>query len=203
MSDTPPAVEIIAAPVLAGRSLPSGIAFSLDLAPPAARFILRCGAAAAQAAEQAFGVPVPRSACDAAHSQAHNHDEADPHTRAALWLGPDEWLLLAEDEEADALAPGLAQALAAHPHSLTDISHRQFGLSVTGANAARALSAGCPLDFYRTAFPVDMVARTIFMKCEIVIWRRAETHFHLEIVRSLADYVIDHLIEAARSAPAF
>ena len=199
MSDTPPAVEIIAAPVLAGRSLPSGIAFSLDIAPQAARFILRGGAAAAQAAEKAFGVTMPRTACDAAHAD----DDAAPHSRAALWLGPDEWLLLAEAEEADAIAPGLAQALVAHPHSLTDISHRQFGLSVTGANAARALSAGCPLDFYRTAFPVDMVARTIFMKCEIVIWRRAETHFHLEIARSLADYVVDHLIEAARSAPAF
>lgn len=177
--------------MLPGITLPAGIAFSLNVTPNAARFILRGSSDAAKKASTALGLAIPLTPCDAVHGE----------DRAALWLGPDEWLLLDFSEQAHGLISQLIAALGDDPHSLVDVSHRQIGLSVTGANAARALSAGCPLDFHRLAFPVDMVARTIFMKTEIVVWRRAETHFHVEVGRSFADYLVRHLIEAARHAP--
>lgn len=176
---------------LSGIILPSGIAFYLEESEPFARWILRGDIVAAKAAAEALGVTIPVTPCDAGHAD----------DRAALWLGPDEWLLLVGIEEKAVFQAQLEMALQPFAHSLVDVSHRQIGLSITGANAARALSAGCPLDFYRTAFPVDMVTRTIFMKSEIMIWRRAETHFHVEVARSFAQYLARHLIEAARHAP--
>ena len=59
---------------------------------PAARFILQCGRPAREAAGEAFGLALPEDACRA-------HADAE---RAALWLGPDEQLLLAPAGQASA-----------------------------------------------------------------------------------------------------
>src|SRR5580658_180008 len=63
--------------------------------PPATRYILRGDAAVRAAAEQALSLQLPASACRA----------APDGERAALWLGPDEWLLIAP-EAATLLAAG-------------------------------------------------------------------------------------------------
>ena len=85
-------------------------------------------------------------------------------------MGPDEWLLIAEDA-APGIGAKLEAALAGVPHSLVDVSHRQCAIEVSGAGAARLLNAGAPLDLDLAAFPVGMVARTLLLKAEIVLWR--------------------------------
>jgi sarcosine oxidase, subunit gamma len=119
-------------------------------------------------------------------------------TRAALWLGPDERLLLGEDESAADTGNRIARVLADRPHSLVDVSHRQLGLAISGVHAATVLAAGCPLDLDRSAFPVGMCTRTVLGKAEIVLWRIAEDGFHLEVWRSFAAYVSGVIAEAAR-----
>ncbi|QLP96933.1 MAG: sarcosine oxidase subunit gamma [Rhodoblastus sp.] len=126
---------------------------------------------------------------------------ASAGSRAALWLGPDEWLLVAEGERPDALAAALAAAIGDRPHSLVDVSQRQIGLDVAGPLAARA-SAGCPLDLREAAFPVGFATRTMLAKSEIVLWRRGPNAYRVEVWRSFADYVAAFLAEAARRAPA-
>ena len=79
--------------------------------------------------------------------------------RAALWLGPDEWLLIAEESARD-LMNYLELALGGIFHSLVDISHRQVGIWLEGPGAARLLGAGCPLDLDLRAFPVGMSTRS-------------------------------------------
>ena len=51
------------------------------------------------------------------------------------------------------------------------------------------------------AFPVGFATRTLFDKAEIVLWRRAEATFHIEVWRSFAPYLAASLAEAARGAP--
>lgn len=111
--------------------------------------------------------------------------------RSALWLGPDEWLVLApagtewpdwEDERGAAV----------------DVDHRQIGLLVQGPQAADALAIACPLDLALAAFPVGTCTRTVFGKAEIVLWRRDEHAFHLEVWRSFATYVERLLAEGVR-----
>jgi sarcosine oxidase, subunit gamma len=171
--------------------LPAGPRFTLSEAPPAARFILRGGEAARVACGIVFGAEPPLSLGPAGEGAG----------RAALWLGPDEWLLIAEGADSAALGEVMESVLDGTAHSLVDVSHRQIGLIVSGAAAARVLNAGCPLDLDPHAFPVGMATRTVFEKAEIVLWRRAPATFHVEVWRSFVPYLAAALSEAARGAP--
>lgn len=153
--------------------------------PPAARASLRGGAEVRAAADRALGFTLPSTACRASVAGE----------RAALWLGPDEWLLLAgEHEEWTALRASLAPL----PHALVDVSHRQVALEVSGLEAPALLAAGCPLELDELAFPVGMCTRTVLAKAQIVLWRTAPETFRLEVWRSFALYVSAFLTEAER-----
>jgi sarcosine oxidase subunit gamma len=154
--------------------------------PPASRYILRGGPQVMTAAGTALGLTISEVACRAATNGQ----------QAALWLGPDEQLLIAP-ESAD-LAATLQPALRDLPHSLVEVSHRQIALEVIGPHATNVLNAGCPLDLDLSAFPVGMCTRTVLTKAEIVLWRTDETVFHVEVWRSFASYVTELLAEVAR-----
>jgi sarcosine oxidase, subunit gamma len=160
----------------------------LEPLPPATRYILRGAAAVRTAAEAAFGVGIPSLACRAAAAGE----------RAALWLGPDEWLLLAPEAETVPVGAALEVALQQLPHALVDVSHRQTAFSVCGPLSTMLLAAGCPLDLDASAFPVGMCTRTVLAKAEVVLWRTGVQAFRVEVWRSFAAYVSLFLAEAAR-----
>ncbi|MBV8975249.1 MAG: hypothetical protein JOY74_09010 [Sinobacteraceae bacterium] len=178
-------------PELTVARLPArfGATGGIEPLPPATRYILRGGAAVRAAADAAAGVALPAESCRA----------VSRGTRAALWLGPDEWLLIAPEAEAAGLASALQGALASLPHSLVDVSHRQGACELSGSRAATLLSAGCPLDLDESAFPTGMCTRTVLAKAEVVLWRKAPQSFHLEVARSFIAYVSQFLAEAARA----
>lgn len=159
------------------------------LLPPLARFVLRGGPAVMAAAGGSLGLDVSTVACRSARQG----------TRAALWMGPDEQLLLASISEADALRDGLGHALADLPHSLVDVSHRQVAFELAGAHARNILNAGCPLDLHIGSFPVGMCTRTVLAKCDIVLWRTGDETFHIEVWRSFAAYASRFLAEAGET----
>lgn len=169
--------------VLDGLALPSHPDAIVTYAGAASRFIY-CGSPDLAAA--AFGVELPTLPMRA-------RAQGD---RAALWLGPDEWLLLAPEAEGSAIAAALSGALGSNPASLVDVSHRQIGLLVAGRRVEQLLNAGCPLDLGLAAFPVGMCTRTILVKAEIVLWRTGDETFRLEVARSFAPYVAAFLAEA-------
>jgi sarcosine oxidase subunit gamma len=84
------------------------------------------------------------------------------------------------------------------PHALVDISHRQTAFEVVGPCARTLLNAGCPLDLQDHAFRVGACTRTLFEKCEVVLWRREAETFHVEVWRSFAPYVTGLLSLAER-----
>jgi sarcosine oxidase, subunit gamma len=177
----------------------------LEALPPATRYAFYGDAAARAAALPVWGVPFSEEAC-----RAH----ADS-TRATLWLGPDEYLLLefggglppgsglppgAPEDSLPPAAPGasaLHQALGGLPHALVDISHRQFALEVRGPHAATILRGACPLDLDLGEFPIGMCTRTVFAKADIVLWRTRSEAFHVEVWRSFSGYVTGVLQEIA------
>jgi sarcosine oxidase, subunit gamma len=182
----------VAGPHTAGRTAfrrapqITGCAFVRAL-PAASRYILRGGPQVMAAAGTALGLTISEIACRA----ATNGTQA-----AALWLGPDEQLLIGP-ESAD-LAVTLQPALRGLSHSLVEVSHRQIALEVSGPHVTDVLNAGCPLDLDLSAFPVGMCTRTVLTKAEIVLWRTDETVFHVEVWRSFASYVTELLAEIAR-----
>jgi sarcosine oxidase, subunit gamma len=178
--------ESVRRSILDGLAMPRNGAATSTSCPPATRFILRGGRDVAAAAGEAFGATPPP---EPLRSQTSG-------SRSALWLGPDEWLLIAEDLE-PALGANLENALATLPHALIDVSHRQGAIALSGQGAARLLNAGVLLDLDLQAFPVGMVARTLLTKAEIVLWRRAPDLFHVEFSRSFGPYVVAILAQAA------
>jgi len=119
--------------------------------------------------------------------------------RAALWMGPDEQLLLAPATDGDVIARQVGAALTALPHSLVDVSHRQIALEVSGPQAQNVLNAGCPLDLHLESFPVGACTRTVLGKCDIVLWRTGASTFHVDVWRSFADYASRFLAEAGET----
>jgi sarcosine oxidase subunit gamma len=109
----------------------------------------------------------------------------------ALWLGPDEWLILAGEGDGAGIAARLAAGMA--PMSLVDVSHRDVGFDIAGGDAATLLNGAVPLDLTPGAFPPGMCTRTLCEKAEVVLWRRAAADWHIEVARSLAGYVCDLL----------
>ena len=155
--------------------------------PPAERISLRAPAASVAALSKALGVTLPTKP----------KSSATKGSRTALWLGPDEWLVI--DDGADPLddCAGV-KAL----HSAVGISHRNVGISVTGPGAANTVNAGCPQDLSLAAFPVGACSRTILGKVEIVLLRTGEDAFRVECWRSFSDYVLTFLTDAAGDAAA-
>lgn len=170
--------------VLAALAMPSkaGVVTVND-AGVSVRYIYR---GAPERFPASFGVALPTTPMRA-------HVEG---ARAALWLGPDEWLLLAPELDGATVGATLAETLAGQPASLVDVGHRQVGLVVAGPRAAELLNAGCPLDLDPAAFPIGMCTRTILAKVEIILWRTADDTFRIEVARSFAPYVVELLREA-------
>lgn len=174
---------------LTGTAPLTGSAVSLTPVPPCARFVLRARPAAQEAAATALGFALPADACRASVSGA----------RAALWQGPDEWLLLLPEADAAGFPAALAGAVAGTvPYSLVEVSHRQSALTVSGPQAATVLNSGCALDLDIAAFPAGMCTRTLLGKADITLWRTGPERFHVEAWRSFLPYVFGFLSEAAR-----
>ncbi|MER8369482.1 sarcosine oxidase subunit gamma [Mesorhizobium sp. M1348] len=174
-------------PALAGQSL-SGAGVTLAVLPPAERISLRAPDTSIAALSKALGVVLPQRPKTSAAKAG----------RTALWLGPDEWLVIDESGKDPLADCARVSAL----HSAVGISHRNVAISVTGPAAAATINAGCPQDLSLDAFPVGAASRTILGKVEIVLLRTAADAFRVECWRSFSDYVFTFLSEAARDAAA-
>lgn len=158
------------------------VRLTITWAPDSARLLLRGDKVALGAA---FGIELP----------ARPGSMAAAGERTALWLGPDEWLLLAQPGSLDPRT-GVGGG------AVVNISHRQVGLVLEGSDAAEALATGCPLDLHSTVFAPGTCTRTVFGKAEIVLWRTGAHRFHVEVARSFAAYVHARLTGAARELEA-
>ena len=109
----------------------------------------------------------------------------EPNTSAvaggtrALWLGPDEWLLVSESAMPD---------LSGHIGSgtLTDVSHGRAVLRVSGPDVRAALAKGCALDLHSRAFGVDHCAQTAIAKVSVILDHVQPGVFDLYCPRSYA-----------------
>ncbi|MEM6463090.1 MAG: sarcosine oxidase subunit gamma family protein [Pseudomonadota bacterium] len=161
-------------------------------AGPASRAVLRARDDAIGSLSKVLGVTLPQKPKTSATSTARKSAG-----RRALWIGPDEWLLI-DDGAADLAA---ACKNAAGTYSLVDVSNRNTAIIVSGKAAQATINAGCPQDLSLTAFPVGACSRTLLGKTEIILLREAEDVFRVEVWRSFSDYAFAFLSEAGR-APA-
>lgn len=156
-----------------------------DLAPTA-RFSLRVREAGRDAAGGALGLDLP----------AEIGEVAREGERAALCLGPDEWLVTAPEAERDGIAKAFADLYEWTPHSLVEISDREITTRVWGPGAFTLMTIGCPRDLSRLT--PGRAVRTVFDTATIILWRDGEDDFRLDVWRSFVPHVRD-LLETGRA----
>ncbi|HEY3005420.1 MAG TPA: sarcosine oxidase subunit gamma family protein [Kribbellaceae bacterium] len=143
--------------------------------------------AAAGRLAQVLGVPLPDH-CGGTASGARG---------TAIWLGPDEWLVVAPDDEAAArLGDDLAAALAGEHGSVVDVSANRTTLELTGPAARDVLEKGCALDLHPRSFGPGQAVSTAVGPVPVVLWQLDELTYRLLPRASFADYLARWLLDA-------
>lgn len=111
--------------------------------------------------------------------------------RALLWLGPDRWVLMASLDQEDTLQAALCDTY--WPDAgMTLISDTLAFFTLSGRDAAVALSIACPLDLHAEAFAPDTVAQTDAFGVRALVLR-ADEGWLLAVETACADYIAGHL----------
>jgi sarcosine oxidase, subunit gamma len=123
---------------------------------------------------------------------------ASKDDRRALWLGPDEWLIVGSADQQDALAQALRDGLGGAMGAIVDASANRTVLAIGGPKAGGVLAHGVPIDLDPRSFASGRCAQTLLAKAQVIIERVSEdSAFHLYVRSSFAPYVADWLLDAA------
>lgn len=116
-----------------------------------------------------------------------------------LWLGPDEWLVVAPGGAPEDLEKSLRQAIGTEPGAVVDQSAHRTTLEVTGACARDVLAKGCSLDLHPRVFGAGSCAQTLLAQAPVLLLARGgeDTTYWLLVRSSLASYVVDWLLDAS------
>ena len=138
------------------------------------------------AAAQVAGVELP---CEPGTWNHADHS-------CAYWLGPDEWLLVAERGDGLALEERLRDALDGR-FSVADVTGAHVHLELSGPAAGKVLQKSSPYDFHPRNFPPGRCAQTVFAKATALVAAREDGAFDIVSRRSYADYLMRWLADAA------
>jgi sarcosine oxidase subunit gamma len=119
--------------------------------------------------------------------------------RRALWLGPDEWLVVSDNGQQDVLERALRNGLDSAFGSVADVSANRTVLEIGGPKACELLPHGVPIDLDARSFGPGQCAQTLLAKAQVIIERRDESACHLYVRTSFASYAADWLLDAADS----
>ncbi|MFI6558873.1 sarcosine oxidase subunit gamma [Streptomyces sp. NPDC050534] len=117
----------------------------------------------------------------------------------ALWLGPDEWLVVGPPGSQADLEARVREAAGDEPVSVTDVSAQRTTLLVAGPRARDLLAHGCSLDLHPRAFGAGRCAQTTLGRTQVVLVARDEPRagFWVLVRSSFAGYLADWLLDAA------
>ncbi|MFD9722201.1 sarcosine oxidase subunit gamma [Streptomyces sp. NPDC059072] len=117
----------------------------------------------------------------------------------AVWLGPDEWLVVGRPGTQRDLESRIRSAVGDEPVSVTDVSAQRTTLLVSGPRARDLLSHGCPLDLHPRAFGPGRCAQTTLARTQVILVARDEPRagFWVLVRSSFAGYLTDWLLDAA------
>jgi sarcosine oxidase, subunit gamma len=140
------------------------------------------GSAAAGRIGEVLGAPLPETPGEASAT-------------GALWLGPDEWLVVSEAGP-EALVDRLREALGNEPGSVVDVSANRTTLELSGPSARATLEKGCPVDLHPRSFGPGSAVTTTLGPVPLVLWQTGAVTYRLLPRSSFADYVARWLVDA-------
>jgi sarcosine oxidase subunit gamma len=144
---------------------------------------------AADAVAKVLGVALPGTPCTSLRSGIYD----------VLWMGPDEWLVLAPDGTAEDLVGALGEALGDQHGAVTDVSAQRCAVTLEGPAAREVLAKGCSIDFHPRVAPSGTCVQTLLAQTGVVIVVRDDGagDFLVLVRASFAQYFVDWLIDAS------
>jgi sarcosine oxidase subunit gamma len=117
--------------------------------------------------------------------------------RALIWLGPDEWLLVAPDGEAADIEARLRGRLSGHAWlSIVDVSSNYAGFALAGTCARDVLAKGCSLDLDARAFAPGSAAQTTLAQASVLLTGVGDDIIEIRVRNSFARYLLSWLDDA-------
>ena len=114
---------------------------------------------------------------------------------AALWLAPDEWLIVGPADPAAAgreapLAGALRAALSGQHAAVTDVSEARTIITVSGPRARDVLAKGTPIDLHPREFGPGRCVQTGLASANVIL-RQVDDRpgYEIHVLNSFADYL--------------
>ena len=121
---------------------------------------------------------------------------------SVLWLGPEEFLVVAPREAHESLGGGLLQALrealADGAGQVVDLSANRTTFELTGPRSRAVLEKGCSLDLHPRVLKAGTALSTEIGNIPVVLWKTGEESFRLFPRASFADFLGRWLLDAMR-----
>jgi sarcosine oxidase, subunit gamma len=153
-----------------------------------AQLNVRCAAPVAERVGAALGVRLPHQP----------NTVSTVSQRSALWLGPDEWLVVDEDASTAAAEADVRAAFAPDWGAVVDVSANRVCFELHGPTARDLLAHGCPLDLHPRVFGPGQCAQTLLARAAVILWQTDAAPTYRILVRaSFAEHIARWLADAA------
>lgn len=148
-----------------------------------------------QGVKKALGVSLPTAACSASETRKGLQ---------MLWMGPDEWLVVAPSEDNTNYGDKLRSALKGLHIAIVDVSESRTVIRIGGDCATAVLNKGCPVDLHPRSFGPGQVVNTLLARAHVIIHCREggpndpSPCFDVYVHRSFAEYLWSWVEDASR-----
>jgi len=121
---------------------------------------------------------------------------------SVLWLGPQEFLVVAPREAHESLGGGLIQALREAlgdgEGQVVDLSANRTTFELTGPRARAVLEKGCSLDLHPRVLKTGTALSTEVGNIPVVLWKTGDQSYRIFPRVSFADFLGRWLLDAMR-----
>jgi sarcosine oxidase subunit gamma len=113
-----------------------------------------------------------------------------------LWLGPDEWLVVAPGEAIVDLERDLRARIQGPAAAVVDVSGQRTVIELAGPNAREVLMKGCSIDLHPGVFGVGRCARTALARTQVILLPVDRDAYWIFVQSSFAEYLAEWLMDA-------
>jgi len=115
--------------------------------------------------------------------------------KSALWMGPDEWLIVTAPDGAAKTRTNLEDKLADQHVAIVDVSDSRIIIELSGKYARQVLMKGCNIDFHPRSFGPGQCVQSTLALAHVMIHQTAQHKgtgaptYHVYVHRSFAEYL--------------
>jgi sarcosine oxidase subunit gamma len=127
---------------------------------------------------------------------------ATPNRRAvaasgveAIWLGPDEWLVVSAGDGPE-VAAALETVVRPHGGTVVDVTAHRTVLEIRGPRARDILSSGTSVDLHPRAFAVGQAVQAPLARVDVILCRVDGDAWRVFVRTSFARYLVEWLTDA-------